>query len=330
MSRLAFTLTTLATCFLTPVAIRAQAALEGDWVGEYRLANKTRFIIVRFRGGNAGSLDLPAEGLNNQALRAVELSPARVRFEWPARSLTFDGRVDHNTISGDVGGDSAKGTFSLLHLATVDPELYRQFNGAYEISLGRVLTIFRHNVRPEPLFLEYPSGRTGMLFPLSQDTLVAGRSGPPTPTDLQIAILRNAEGAVDGVSWKQGDQPALRGARMPLREEEVVFRNGAVVLSGTLVLPRGNGRWDEYMELRKASQGKPWFGYPGIDAWGPDTKDHVLWESMRLNYFYDPVPALEKLRVPILRSSERSIRLLRSRRTLRFSRPRNNGPETAT
>jgi uncharacterized protein len=58
--------------------------------------------------------------------------------------------------------------------------------------------------------------------------------------------------------------------------------------------------WEIYADLQQRAQSCRWFNYPGIDANGPATKEAPLWASLRLIYFYDPVPILEKLTCPLL------------------------------
>jgi hypothetical protein len=54
--------------------------------------------------------------------------------------------------------------------------------------------------------------------------------------------------------------------------------------------------WDEYAAARASlatRMGQPPPAFPG-------TRDHPLWQSMRLTYFYEPAPALRQLRTPVL------------------------------
>jgi pimeloyl-ACP methyl ester carboxylesterase len=63
---------------------------------------------------------------------------------------------------------------------------------------------------------------------------------------------------------------------------------------------RTGNDWDEYEKLRLAGITKKWYGFGNTDAWGPRLKDHPYWASQRLIYFYDPAPALQSLRCPLL------------------------------
>jgi pimeloyl-ACP methyl ester carboxylesterase len=58
--------------------------------------------------------------------------------------------------------------------------------------------------------------------------------------------------------------------------------------------------WEEYQRLRQTGMKKKWYGFGNTDAWGPGSKSAPYWTTMRLIYFYDPAPALERLRCPVL------------------------------
>jgi pimeloyl-ACP methyl ester carboxylesterase len=58
--------------------------------------------------------------------------------------------------------------------------------------------------------------------------------------------------------------------------------------------------WDEYKKLWQAGKDKRWYGFGNTDAWGPQSKTNPYWATMRLIYVYDPAPALESLRCPVL------------------------------
>jgi pimeloyl-ACP methyl ester carboxylesterase len=58
--------------------------------------------------------------------------------------------------------------------------------------------------------------------------------------------------------------------------------------------------WDTYQALLQAEKDKKWYGFETTDAWGPESKDDPFWATTRSFYFYDPAPALQGLRCPIL------------------------------
>jgi pimeloyl-ACP methyl ester carboxylesterase len=54
--------------------------------------------------------------------------------------------------------------------------------------------------------------------------------------------------------------------------------------------------WDQYSSARQKLANRAWLPYIGA----PDTREDPQWAFMRLTYFYDPMPALEKVHCPTL------------------------------
>lgn len=95
--------------------------------------------------------------------------------------------------------------------------------------------------------LEVGSGRVRTLYPVpataSAGTSFAFEAGaawfvrePPT---YQLAFS-STDGLVSDVFLEAGEQ-GVSGRRVRFRERDVVFRNGEVVLRGTVVVPEGPG-----------------------------------------------------------------------------------------
>jgi uncharacterized protein len=63
---------------------------------------------------------------------------------------------------------------------------------------------------------------------------------------------------------------------------------------------RTGSKWDQYQSLRQQDKEKKWYGFESTDAWGPESKDDPYWAATRLFYFYDPAPAIQNLRCPVL------------------------------
>jgi pimeloyl-ACP methyl ester carboxylesterase len=101
-----------------------------------------------------------------------------------------------------------------------------QFAGVYEFSSSRHLVIVPHTrLRVLSLFdLE-----TGMARPLEREDADSFIYGPNvasvSPTEGRVSFLRDANGEIEEVRWEQGTGSAS-GRRVPLRREEVRFRNG--------------------------------------------------------------------------------------------------------
>jgi pimeloyl-ACP methyl ester carboxylesterase len=64
--------------------------------------------------------------------------------------------------------------------------------------------------------------------------------------------------------------------------------------------PSSNDKWDAYTKLRLSAKDAKWFRHPGIDIYGPETRDHPSWTFMRRFYLYDPARTLCLSRAPLL------------------------------
>lgn len=64
--------------------------------------------------------------------------------------------------------------------------------------------------------------------------------------------------------------------------------------------PTSNDKWDEYVKARAIAKDKKWFRHPGLDIYGPETRDHGFWTFMRRFYVYDPAPTLRASPAPLL------------------------------
>lgn len=228
-------------CGLYATAFGFQQPLEGDWVGTLKFKNSQDRVDVHFRveqGNIKGTVDVPLREQMSLALSNISLDSYRVSFEWQDKSgaIIFNGQLADGAISGEVRQGEAQGTLQLVRIAKVDPQVYDQYSGLYEVSSNKLISIARFP--PGPVFIDYETGRTGALSPLSQDTLFAGPAFLlAAPIDVKITFLRNTEGEVTGLIFRQNNLPEKRARKIKFRREEVTFRNGDVTLSGTLVLP---------------------------------------------------------------------------------------------
>ena len=58
--------------------------------------------------------------------------------------------------------------------------------------------------------------------------------------------------------------------------------------------------WEDYIALLKAARTEPWYNYPDTDLFGASTPDSPFWKNKARTYFYDPLPALRRVRCPFL------------------------------
>jgi pimeloyl-ACP methyl ester carboxylesterase len=224
----------------------ARQSLEGDWVGAVKLRGKLERVDMHFtveRGEMKGTIDFPLQKNLKIPFSRISLKASRVHLEWLEKSETLvvvDGRLMNGRISGVVQQGQARDDLQLMRVARVDPSLYTQFEGIYELGPNRLINIHRSEAGLR--YLDFTSGRTGILFPVSE---TAYFSGPafllPTPMVAQIRFARNPQGEVTGLVWQEGSAPEKRARRLKFRREDVRFRQGEVTLSGTLVLPNTRG-----------------------------------------------------------------------------------------
>jgi uncharacterized protein len=221
--------------------------VDGDWIGGFEGRDGTVFMSAHFMAEGEkinGRLDLPTRGDVNVTIDRVDATDRGLSFEvrGAEANLLFEGRRKENgRVSGSVRQATASARFELIKLAPISPEVIEAVAGDYEIEPGRVVLLAKG---PNGLlYLDDHAGRFGSLFPVDERTLVAGPSvGAGYPVDLTVTFDRNASGAVDAIVWqRRGEAPQRAVRRVFYRTEQVGFYNGAIRLSGTLVLPNGPG-----------------------------------------------------------------------------------------
>jgi pimeloyl-ACP methyl ester carboxylesterase len=109
------------------------------------------------------------------------------------------------------------------------------------------------------------------LFPSSATEFFAGPAFQvPVPITIRARFTVDGQGRVTGIHWKEGSAAEQFGRKVEPPREEVVFRNGDVVLSGTLVLPVGRGPHPAIVMIHgsgpqtRRSPAANWYAYHGI------------------------------------------------------------------
>ena len=126
--------------------------------------------------------------------------------------------------------------------AKLDPKVYDQYLGSYQLASNELIVIGRTERR---LYLYEP--KTGRLRGLELLSKTAFRAGPSllvfTPAELQITFNRNQKGEVTSLSLKEEVAPLRVAKKAKLyREEQVSFRSsGNAMLAGTLLIPSTTG-----------------------------------------------------------------------------------------
>ncbi len=247
---------TLFVCLFSALDGAAQTTLEGEWVGSLNLGEKPAFVKVRFKNeqtGATGNIDIPFQRRMNFALSEIETNSSRVRFKLSEQlgATEFEGQIKDGAIGGNVRRGALSGTFQIVRVAQIDRRIYEQFSGLYEFAPNKLVSIT--NFPPGPVYIDYETGRTGVLFPLSENTLFSGQAFLlPAPIDLKISFIKNAQDEITHLVWLQSGAPAKRARKIKFRREEVTFKNGDVTLSGTLVLPNAKTRHPAIVRIHGA------------------------------------------------------------------------------
>ena len=251
----------------------ADPPLSHDWVGELKIGSSSRFVQVHLdsdRDPAEGTISFPASGRTDVPLSAVSVGRGHVIFTWAENSgqARFDGTLSAGLLEGTVQTGTQQGTLELAPTAVLSPEAQQQLVGYYEMQPGHLLSISTLPIGN--VYVDYSTGRIGVLFPSSTDKLFAGPA-----FQVAVPIEINCHLSVDPAThqttlhWqdKAGEQ---LGHKLELRREEVTFKSGDVSLSGALVLPTGHGPHPAIVRIHGAGPQTRrntvdgWYAYHGI------------------------------------------------------------------
>jgi pimeloyl-ACP methyl ester carboxylesterase len=217
----------------------------GAWIGGVWGTTDTFFVKVTLGGEGAaaaGRIDFPVRNEWSILLEAVKVSGDRVSFEVPTAgsNLRFDGSLDGDRLTGQVRQNGGSASFELTRATIGDDPDFSQLEGDYEFEPGAVLMIYRSPLGPT--YVDYRTGRTGLLYRLADGRYVAG----PTllsgfPIDATIRFERAEQGRAVALSFEAKGETKRATRRELYRREDVDVRNGDVALAGTLLLPFGPG-----------------------------------------------------------------------------------------
>lgn len=225
----------------------AQDRINGDWVGEFRLKDKTVGFRVHIDGGvfgTDGSAEIPEEDEWSGPLERLKISSERVHFELPSSDgvLVYDGTATGGNISGSVRREDAAGDFTLIHVANLKAGSYSKIAGSYDLGGDDFISIGPFDDSEElgalPQFMDFQSGRWGMLHALSDNTYFSGPAlAEDFPIDIYAKFNSNEKGEIVSVTWKEKGKAERTALKAPYSQKEVAFRDGTVTLSGTLTTP---------------------------------------------------------------------------------------------
>ena len=254
-------------------ALTGTRSLSQNWVGELKIGSSSRFAQLRLdsdREPATGTIGFPVSGRTDIPLSGVSAEQGHVKFSWAEDSgqNRFDGRVSAGLLDGTVQTGTQQGTLELAPTAVLSPEAQQQLVGYYEMQPGHLLSISTLPIGN--VYVDYSTGRLGVLFPSSTDKLFAGPAFQvAVPIDIQCHLSVDPATHQTTLHWQDKAGEEL-GHKLELRREEVTFKSGDVSLSATLVLPAGHGPHPAIVRIHGAGPQTRrntvdgWYAYHGI------------------------------------------------------------------
>jgi dienelactone hydrolase len=255
--------------FLCVSSIWAVPSFDGDWIGGFQRPESRVFVHAHFGTTNnetAGTIDVvdlsinarskskspdvwiskfgyvPNTFLKDKPLNKLKVTASHAQFELADKEspMAFDGWVTNGVLTGMVQDNGMKLRFHLALTARINPFRY---GGHYQVGPGHFITIIPISSEPFVLSFDSQSGQTRVLLPRSEADFVSGPDFDTFyPTVVTTHFITNQLGQFTALQRKPEIATAAIGTRIKaLQEQEVLFTNGDVTLSGTLVLPPTKG-----------------------------------------------------------------------------------------
>ena len=223
------------------------SAVAGSWAGWMDVAGNFQPFMASFTPGNTppGKITNLLFGIS-RPLSALTVDGARVKVE-PSdpRAPVLSGTLEGDKITGTAEARGGRtGTFRLIRTADLTTAALARFIGAYRFTDGRLVLI---DSVPETgsvqIYAVDPiTGQVRGMYPTSATEFI---SGPallvPEPTEHSLSFDVTGD-RIAGVVRRSTDGLPERASRVEIRQEDVRFRNGDVILAGTLLLPPTAGR----------------------------------------------------------------------------------------
>jgi pimeloyl-ACP methyl ester carboxylesterase len=210
--------------------------LSGEWAGNIEAAGKSQFIFMTIHG-DAGKLTLPLDGFSTP-LTSLAVQNQRVVLECNQIKLVLRGTIAGDDIEGEAAVPGTSGVFHLTRMPRLDPEVLKSFGGAYRFRDGRFVVVdIRSDVANILVVTDVKSGDVRAYFPRSENQFFSGPALFVTSPVTATITFRRSHNRVEGIDLNRA-QSIQHATRVAIREEAVRFQNGAVTLSGTLLLPQ--------------------------------------------------------------------------------------------
>ena len=218
--------------------------LTGRWIGDAAVASGPERIEVE-----VDSLGAAMVSLRSWGLRGVRLA----RDAAPSESLGFIGRatdtvrlrgvVSAGRWSGELTRGRERALVEMRQLEPYKAEHWTGIVGTFRSEEGRLIGIAPFSeFGPDPMLVDYRSGRIAPLYPVSAAALMIGPAliSPALSPD-SLELVADTAGRVRAIRVLLHGQPPVVATRVETRDEEVRFANDTVTLGGTLTLPSGPG-----------------------------------------------------------------------------------------
>ena len=249
-------------------AAAAQPAVEGLYGGGFGPPGEfiyTQIELERTSETLTGKIHQPNHRTDSPAIEQLSASGNRIAFVADGHRFALE--RDPTGLHGFVrtpAGEAFPAWFA-IRPGSPPVELLRRYEGTYDLSGGRLLTLSRNNDSGGFWYLELPSGRTGFAFNLSNTEFIAGPclycAGPEY---LRLRFNpRPGTAHVRRVSVRIGGEERIAPRAVGYREQLVTFnaRDG-VRLAGSLFVPDGAARHPAVV-LVHGSGGQTRNGYYG-------------------------------------------------------------------
>ena len=218
-------------------AQQSTPSLTGEWVGNSEPAGRVEFLRLSLTE-NSGEILRPLKA----KLSLVQREGDRVRIELSSLKLVMNGTLTGDVIDGEADAPGIKAHFRLMRTVKVSPEVLASYVGAYRFRNGDYFVIDRFPDTPDTLFVtDVKSGESRAMYPRSATEFTGGPALYVTYPTRRTITFRNDGAHVVDLDVK-GRESGAFATRVPIRQEEVTFKNGDVTLAGTLVLPTAKGK----------------------------------------------------------------------------------------
>jgi pimeloyl-ACP methyl ester carboxylesterase len=215
--------------------------LTGEWVGNSEPNGRSEFLRLTLTE-NSGEMQKPLKA----KLSLVQREGDRVRIELSSLKLVMMGTLNGDEIDGEAEVPGTKAHFHLVRTVKVASEVLARYLGAYRFPNGDHIVIDRFPNTQDTLWVtDVKSGQTRTIFPRSETQFTGGPAlYVPSPTRQTLTFRDNrGQRGVHVIDLDRRDrQPGAFAVRVPIRQEEVTFKNGDVTLAGTLLLPAAKGQ----------------------------------------------------------------------------------------